>query len=58
MRRIMPRHLLSSFMVTLVFCRTLEGSAAAAPPRLVGLLWGGDDPELGIVGVFSPLENP
>ena len=54
----MPRHLLSSFMVTLVFCRTLEGSAAAAPPRLVGLLWGGDDPELGIVGVFSPLENP
>jgi hypothetical protein len=26
--------------------------------RLVGLLWGGgDDPVLGIVGVFSPLEN-
>ncbi|MFY9823862.1 MAG: hypothetical protein WAM82_20955 [Thermoanaerobaculia bacterium] len=26
--------------------------------RLVGLLWGGgDDPNLGVVGVFSPLEN-
>lgn len=32
----------------------LPGNSA----RLIGLLWGGgDDPVLGIVGVFSPLEN-
>jgi hypothetical protein len=29
----MPKHLLSSFMAALVFCLTLGGSAAAAPPR-------------------------
>lgn len=34
--------------------KVLPGNKA----RLVGLLWGGgDDPNLGIIGVFSPLEN-
>src|SRR5215218_10320054 len=33
MRCDMPRHLLSSFMIALVFCLTLEGGAAATPPR-------------------------
>ena len=39
----MPRHLCSSFLMALVFCLTLVGGAAAAPPHYEGPVRSVDD---------------
>jgi hypothetical protein len=49
----MPRHLLSPFMVALLFCLTLEGGAAAAPLR-PGIPAGSADDELVRMGREIP----